>query len=413
MKISDRYEFLMAVVYCYYNELTDDERGSYGGEGYNAVMDDLLFLRGAEVIDSEIFRIMWQNAGVTTELAAEYTDLVLSGHAIEDVDDKLRVCIEVMKSGGKLTLAAADEISRLEGVTIKGELHAKYLVFDDIDNKNGAAFGLEFMYHIETDVIEAGDEAFNEPSTDTRFVIPKDYTLMQYIHLLHNQTQFLDKFAEEYKAGKAVTANICEEYEDFLKRMNAVFRITLYSRVKRVFKTPKQWECTASHENTEIRLDSISENRKSQIQAALLKFTEQNAVKSGQILQIAVDGENGAYRYMTDGEKSDFMPLGEFYHMPVDPDKIWAVLSKFRLVSSYAEKLPIEIAEKLSDEEQFYAKRMIAWQAENSTDKSPVARTSTLSERLSYLQDSNVMAMMKTTKALGKMGKKPTAKLEG
>jgi hypothetical protein len=99
--------------------------------------------------------------------------------------------------------------------------------------------------------------------------------------------------------------------------------------------------------------------------------------------------------------------------MPVDPDKIWAVLTHFRLVSSYAENLPVEIAAELSDEEQFYAKRMIAWQAEAGTERAIVAKTATLAERIKYIQDNNILAAAKNTKELGRIGKKPTPKIDG
>jgi hypothetical protein len=65
---------------------------------------------------------------------------------------------------------------------------------------------------------------------------------------------------------------------------------------KRIFKTPKLWECKALEEDVEIRLDNISDDVKTQTQAALMKFTNKNTVKSGQILQIAVDGNMNACR---------------------------------------------------------------------------------------------------------------------
>jgi hypothetical protein len=391
--------------------MSDENRKRYGDSKYLPIMDNLLYLKSSGVLGDEIFRLLWQSPELTEGIAVEYADMVLQEHTMADIDDKIRVCVETLKNGGKLSLSRADEISKLEGVTIKGESNHKFFVFDEIDNANGALFGLEFQMRKEASLIDV-DPTDLLPDSDT-FIFPKDYEQMCCVHALHDEKQFIERFAEEYKAGKAITANLRNEYEDFLKRMNAVFRITLYSRVKRIFKTPKLWECKAIEEDVEIRLDNISDDAKTQTQAALCEFVQTYTVKSGQILQIAVDGNMSAYRYTFDGDKSDFTPLNEFYRMPVDPDKIWAVLTRFRLVSSYAENLPAEIAAELSDEEQFYAKRMIAWQAEAGTERAIVAKTATLAERIKYIQDNNILAAAKNTKELGRIGKKPTPKIDG
>jgi hypothetical protein len=419
MKISDRYEFMTSIVYCFFNELSADERQIYGESAYVPVMDDLLFLRVSGAIDEDMFRVLWNSAGVTSDLAAEYVDLILGQHAIADIDDKLRICVETLKSGENLSLTKADEISLLEGVKIvEGGVNERYFVFDTADVIRAALFGLEFMLHVGTDIFPASSEiltaeGLKAESEKGHFVYPKDYEKMSYVCLLHDQSQFMEEFSKDYISGeKTVTPSLRAEYDEFLKKMNAVFRVTLYSRVKSIFSTPKKWECKVLEQDVQIRLDTYSDDVKAQTMIALERFTQMKTVKSGQILQITIDNTDSAYLYTVTDGTADFTPLMQFYNMPVDPDKIWSVLSKYRLVSSYTEHLPIEIAEQLSDEEQHYAKIMIAWQAKVGIEKIPVTKTSTLADRLKYMQDNNVLAMLKNVKELGKIGRKPTAKLD-
>jgi hypothetical protein len=382
-------------------------------------MDDLLFLLEMGAIDTELLSDMWKSPAVTADLGKEYADIVLQEHTIANVEDKLRICLQSLNDGQKITLTQADEISKLGGVTIKnGFTIERYFVFDNTDILHAALFGLKMIVHTKTSEANASSEVFTkegleEATKDGNFIYPIDYVKMSFVHLLHDKTQFLERFAAEYLTeGREISQSLIADYEEFLKKMNAVFRITLFERVKRVFETPKEWECKILECGVEIQLDTYSDNVKTQTKLALERFIKTKTVVTGQIIQTTLNERKTAFLYKDNNGEAEFTPLLGFYEMPVDPDKIWNVLKNFRLMSSYIEKLPIEIIEKLPDEkEQHYAKRMITWQAQAGGEQKTVTKTTTLEQRLKYMMENETLAKLKSAKQLNETGKKANSTL--
>jgi hypothetical protein len=214
------------------------------------------------------------------------------------------------------------------------------------------------------------DEQFAELENVDK-IIPQNAEKMYYVNLLSDKTAFMSLFAASYASGeKAVTANLPDEYDDFVRQMNAAYTVCVYSRFRKVFASAGllklyDFQAIDGLQEKEIRLSQPVGDESDGEQLALAKFSKEQTLKTGNVLKIA---RNGDYSYYYFAQGGNFKRIADFETLPVDPDKIWEHLKKFKLFSAYAKELPQDIAAGLTETEQQYAKYIIQNQLQAPTE---------------------------------------------
>jgi hypothetical protein len=385
MKADKQIESYIYMAYAYEKILTASDRGAFKDIEYRPALGELLYLLAVSEIELETFRQCRRKGEHIDSQITEYYTLVSSGRQIKNGEIALNACMNIALdlNFAPLNFTVSAEIANTDGV----EYRDGYYFFDNTAFNLARQFGLHFCVYNngKANLVEDKElDGYNEN------LIPQNAELMFYVNLLRDNTDFMADFSVLYKSGeKAITANLLDEYEAFVQQMKADYTICVYSRVRNVFSHARllklyDYQAIEGLQNKEIRLKSLPEDEAAGQQHALAKFAGEQTVKPGNILKIS---RNDEYTYYYYTPESTFKHIPNFETLPVNPDKIWEHLKKFKLFSTYAKELPPDISEGLSETEQQYARYIIANQLQSPTEKGIIKKRVSLDEMITHVLD--------------------------
>jgi hypothetical protein len=282
-----------------------------------------------------------------------------------------------------LNFAVSAEIANMDGV----EYRDGYYFFDNTAFNLARQFGLHFCVYNNGRANLIDDKEIINYSEN---LIPQNAEQMYYVNLLRDKTDFMTDFSASYKSGeKAITSNLPAEYEAFVQQMKADYTISVYGRVRNVFSSARllklyDYQAIDGLQNKEIRLETLPDDEATGQQLALAKFIKEQTVKPGNMLKISRNDEYIYFYFAPDGT---FKHIPNFETLPVNPDKIWEHLKKFKLFSAYAKELPPDISEGLSEIEQQYARYIIANQLQSPIEKGVIKKRVSLDEMITHVLD--------------------------
>jgi hypothetical protein len=383
MKADKQLKSYIYSIYAYEQILTDEDRAAFADIEYRPALGELLFLLAVSEIELATYRLCRRKGEKLDSQIAEFYSLCQDGRHIPNGEKALNVCIKLALGDNfeKLNFTVSASIANMDGVKLSDE----YYFFDDTAYELARKFGLHFCLFNKDNAMPLADEQLDEYQGN---LIPQNAEMMYYVNLLRGKTAFIELFAEDYKSGeKSITANLPDEYETFVQQMNAIYTVSVYSRSRNVFSSAgliKQYDFKAVEglQSKEVKLDVFTEDESLGEQQALTKFVGEQTVKQGNVLKISRNGNHNFYYYTLDNA---FKRIPNFETLPVDPDKIWEYLKKFKLFSTYAKELPPDIAEGLSETEQQYARYIIANQLQSPTEKGVIKKRVSLDEMITHV----------------------------
>jgi hypothetical protein len=385
MKADKQIESYIYMVYAYEKILTASDRGAFNEIEYRPALGELLYLLAVSEIEHETFRQCRRKGEHIDNQITEYYNLVSGDRQIKNGENALNACMNISLdlNFAPLNFAVSAEIANMDGV----EYRDGYYFIDNTAYTLARQFGLHFCVYSNGKANLVDDKELIGYSEN---LIPQNAELMYYVNLLRGKTDFMADFSAPYQSGeKLITANLPDEYEAFVQQMKADYTISVYNRVRNVFSHARllklyDYQAIEGLQNKEIRLESLPEDEATGQQLALAKFAEEQTVKSGNMLKISRNDDYTYYYYTPEGT---IKHIPNFETLPVNPDRIWEHLKKFKLFSTYAKELPPDIAEGLSENEQQYARYIIANQLQSPTEKGIIKKRVSLDEMITHVLD--------------------------
>jgi hypothetical protein len=384
MNTEKQIEYFLTSAYAYKFMLSDDERKSLHNLPFKESTGQLLYLRGVGEIEPETYIKIRKSGGRADKQIEDFFLLSFSGKTVPNGENAIYACAESVVQDGvtDISFGAAVELLQFPGVIFKNG----YILIDSETVKISDKFGLESI--IQTD----------EPISMS---MPQNADKLNCVLKLDSKNEFFDIFAEKCKSGEIpIDENLPAAFETFCALMSAKFVFSVFRRTKKVYFCDgliKSYDFAEIPEMSgkEITLNNVNQKPEEMRFEAIKAFVKQYTVKPGNVIKIKRNGETHVYSVKPE---NIFTPVRDFDDLPVDCDKIWEHLKKFKLFSSFTKALPPEVAKGLTEEEQKYARFIIMNQLQSPTEHKTVKKRTSLEEMLQKISDPEFLEEIKQKK---------------
>ena len=357
--------------------------------GYSQLIEKLLFLYGAGVIDDDMFNII---ADLETDIfseiqAAEKFLIEQENRADADRLDagqlkNIILCTVVSRKYKELVPVSFEDAHRLAGLN-HVIITDGFVKITDYDYYKFLAENGEIFGTIEKDKsIKTNDTLENLLDRDViqpENIDKREYPFMADPKKLIYYSAVCDKkygldfilYAKENKT--ALNENFYDEYEKYLYREKFHFVVSCYNKKRDVCGDYVNWFDYASAPETDNNIsaeftkeidlnvsDDLSDDEL--LSAALDKVTGDKSVKNKAVFEI-VHGRK-AYWYLLDENSLVKLDSDEFHRQLFDFNKIWSVFKEFSRKNSIKAvggvvEIPNEVISEVEEKDRFFAENLI------------------------------------------------------